>query len=156
MGSGQCWRFIDSGSMDGAANMALDEALLSSFDPETSLPVFRLYGWTPPAFSVGRYLDTAKTLDPDKCRGAGIAAVRRITGGGIIYHANEITYSIVCAQKHIPNAISVKETFKQLCAFLLSAYRNLGLDAGFAVDRDFSGERFGQRTVHLFCRKRGV
>jgi lipoate-protein ligase A len=149
----KCWRFIDSGSLDGAANMALDEALLSSFDPETSLPVFRLYGWYPPAFSIGRFQEAEKTLDPGKCRDAGIAAVRRITGGGIIYHADEITYSIVCAQKHIPGANSVKETFKKLCAFLLSAYRKLGVDAGFAVDRDFSGARLGQRTSLCFAGK---
>jgi lipoate-protein ligase A len=147
------WRFIDSGPLDGAANMALDEALLSSFDPETSLPVFRLYGWNPPSFSIGRFQEAEKTLDPAKCRNAGIEAVRRITGGGIIYHADELTYSIVCAQKHIPGVISVKETFKILCAFLLSAYRKLGLDAGFAIDRDLSGARLGRRTAICFAGK---
>jgi lipoate-protein ligase A len=151
--SPKIWRFIDSGSLDGAANMALDEALLSSFDPAKSPPVFRLYGWNPPAFSIGRYQDAVKTLDPLKCRDAGITAVRRITGGGIIYHADEITYSIVCAQRQISGASSVKETFKKLTAFLLSAYRKLGLDSGFAVERDCSGSRLGQRSAICFAGK---
>ncbi len=147
------WRFIESAPLDGPGNMALDEALLSSFDPAVSPPVFRLYGWAPPAFSVGRYQDPEKTLDPGRCREAGIAVVRRMTGGGIIYHADEITYSIVCAQWHVPCARSVKETFRKLCSFLLSAYRKLGLDPGFAVDRDLSGAMLGRRTALCFSGK---
>ncbi len=147
------WRFIDTGPLDGPSNMALDEALLSSFDPQTSRPVFRLYGWNPPAFSIGRFQDAEKTLDSGKCRDAGIEAVRRMTGGGIIFHSEEITYSIVCSQKHISGAFSVKEAFRELCSFLLSAYRKLGLDAGFAVARNFSGAGLGRRTAICFAGK---
>ncbi len=151
--SSAAWRFIDTGPLDGPTNMALDEALLSAFDPSLSSPVFRLYGWSPPAFSIGRFQDAEKTLDPGKCRDAGIETVRRMTGGGIIYHSDEITYSIVCAQKHICGVRSVKETFRKLCAFLLHVYRKLGLDAGFAVDRDLRGERLGRRTAICFAGK---
>ncbi len=152
-GSPTAWRFIDSGPLDGPTNMALDEALLSSFDPAVSSPVFRLYGWNPPAFSIGRFQDAEKTLDAGKCRDAGIETVRRMTGGGIIYHADEITYSIVCAQKHISGIRSVKETFRKLCFFLLQVYRKLGLDAGFVVDRDPRGARLGRRTAICFAGK---
>ena len=49
------WRLIDTGPLDGPANMALDEALLSCFDKERSRPLLRLYGWAPPALSeIGR------------------------------------------------------------------------------------------------------
>lgn len=147
------WRFIDSAPLDGPCNMALDEAILSSFDPEVSPPVFRLYGWALPAFSIGRYQDPDKTLDSAKCGEAGIAAVRRMTGGGIIYHADEITYSIVCAQSHISGASSVKETFRKLCSFLLASYRKLGLDPGFAVELGFPGAMLGQRAALCFAGK---
>ncbi|HET6418956.1 MAG TPA: lipoate--protein ligase family protein [Geobacteraceae bacterium] len=144
---------MDTGPLDGPTNMALDEALLTSFDPAVSSPVFRLYGWNPPAFSIGRFQDADKTLDSVKCRDAGIDTVRRMTGGGLIYHADEITYSIVCAQKHISGISSVKETFRKLCAFLLHVYRKLGLDAAFAVDRNFRGARLGRRTAICFAGK---
>lgn len=147
------WRFIDTGPLDGPSNMALDEALLTSFDPETSLPVFRLYGWKPAAFSVGRFQDPAATLDLGKCRDCGVEAVRRMTAGGIIYHAAEITYSIICAPKHIPAVRSVKESFKKLCGFLLITYGKLGLEAGFAVDRNPDGIKLGQRTALCFAGK---
>ncbi len=145
------WRFIDSGPCDGPTNMALDEALLASFDPASSSPVLRLYGWHPPAFSLGKFQDAGRTLDLQRCRAAGIEVVRRVTAGGIIYHADEVTYSIVCAQRHIPGARSIKESFKKICGFLLLAYRKLGLDAGFAIDRTLPGAKLGERTALCFA-----
>jgi lipoyl(octanoyl) transferase len=133
--------------------MAEDEALLASFNPATSLPVLRLYGWNPPAFSIGKFQDAGRTLDLDRCKAAGIQVVRRVTAGGIIFHAEEVTYSIVCSPQHIPEVRSVKESFRKLCGFLLLTYRKLGLDPGFAVDRNFTGVKLGERTALCFAGK---
>jgi lipoate-protein ligase A len=46
------WRLIVTPPLPGAENMAIDEALLRSFDPESSRPILRLYGWNPPALSL--------------------------------------------------------------------------------------------------------
>jgi len=147
------WRFIDTGFLDGATNMAQDEALLASFNPATSLPVFRLYGWNPPAFSIGKFQDAGQALYLDRCKEAGIQVVRRVTAGGIIYHAEEVTYSIVCAPQHIPEVRTVKESFKKLCGFLLLTYRKLGFDPAFAVDSHFPGVKLGERTSLCFAGK---
>src|SRR4051812_14673902 len=95
------WRLIDTGALDGPSNMAVDEALLRCFDPVRSLPVLRIYGWNPPALSLGRYQDAAAALHLSLCAHDGVPVVRRMTGGGIIFHALELTYSIVCAPGHI-------------------------------------------------------
>jgi len=133
--------------------MALDEALFSCFDPKHSLPVLRLYGWHPPALSVGRYQDPRAALKLDLCAAHGIPVVRRMTGGGIILHARELTYSIVCAPEHVGAATGVKEGFRRLCGFLLGTYRRLGLDPAFAADLSRPGERLGQRTEFCFAGK---
>jgi len=147
------WRLIDTGPLDGPSNMALDEALLSCFDPRHSLPVLRLYGWDPPALSVGRYQDAGAALDLELCRADGIPVVRRMTGGGIILHARELTYSIVCSPEQAGQASGVKDGFRRLCGFLLGGYRRLGLEAGFASDLTPAGERLGQRTAFCFAGK---
>ena len=147
------WRLIDEGPLDGPANMALDEALLSCFDPRHSLPVLRLYGWEPPALSVGRYQDAAAALDLELCAADGIPVVRRMTGGGIIFHAQELTYSIVCAPEHIGELIGVKDGFRRLCGFLLGTYRRLGLDSAFATDQNHAGAPLGLRTAFCFAGK---
>lgn len=147
------WRLIDEGPLDGPGNMALDEALLGSFEPQHSLPVLRLYGWEPPALSVGRYQDAAEALDLDLCAADGVPVVRRMTGGGIIYHAAELTYSLVCAPEHVGDAAGVKEGFRRLCGFLLGTYRKLGLSAAFATDVNHAGAVLGQRTAFCFAGK---
>jgi lipoyl(octanoyl) transferase len=144
------WRFLDTGSLDGVANMALDEALLLSFDSGRSLPILRLYGWQPPALSLGRFQDAAAVLDLEYCRAAGVPLVRRITGGGVIYHADELTYSIVCAPRHLPSTTSIKESFRHLTAFLLLFYAKLGLDPHYAADYS-QGRRLGERTPFCFA-----
>lgn len=147
------WRLIDTGPLDGPSNMALDEALLDSFDPASSSPVLRLYGWSPPALSLGKFQRAAEVLRLDRCAEAGVPVVRRITGGGVIFHADEVTYSLVCGERHLPSPRSIKESFRLLCGFLMESYRRLGLDPAFAVDGKPGNERLGVRTPFCFAGK---
>ena len=146
------WRLIDTGPLDGPANMALDEALLTSFDAKRSRPVLRLYGWHPPALSLGRYQEAEAALKLELCAADGVPVVRRMTGGGIIFHADELTYSIVCAPGQLGEA-GVKDGFRRLCAFLIGTYRRLGLEAAFAADQNPDDERLGERTAYCFAGK---
>jgi len=145
------WRHINSPRNNGRTNMAIDEALLLSFGPDGSQPVFRTYGWDPPALSVGRFQNVTETIDQELCRQMDVPIVRRITGGGAIYHADELTYSIVCTQKQIPPASSVKDSFRVLTGFLIDFYRSLGLEARYAVDTAGAEEGFGVRTPFCFA-----
>jgi lipoyl(octanoyl) transferase len=147
------WRLIDSGPLDGCTNMAVDEALLDCFDPERSRPIFRIYGWQPPALSLGRFQKARQVLDRERCGAAGITAVRRITGGGVIYHADEITYSLVCSPDQLPPATSIKGSFRVLTSFLLRFYATLGLNPRYAVDSFPDGAGLGERSAFCFAGK---
>jgi len=144
------WRLIDTGQMSGPDNMAIDEALLHCFEPGKSLPILRIYGWNPPAFSCGRFQKPEEILDPDRCRADGIPVVRRITGGGVIYHAEELTYSLVCPLALLPDARNVRGTFFHLTAFLIAFYRLLGLSPAHAADCR-GGRILGERTALCFA-----
>ena len=145
------WRLIDTGPLSGVENMAIDEALLRCFDPASSRPVLRLYGWQPAALSLGRFQKAADDLDLERCRADQLSVVRRITGGGAIYHCDELTYSIICSPQQIPAAASVKDSFRVLTSFLLGLYRALGLQADYALDLAPDGSRLGQRTPLCFA-----
>jgi lipoate-protein ligase A len=149
----QSWRLIVTPPLPGAENMAIDEALLRSFDPAASPPTLRLYGWNPPTLSLGRFQKAAEVLDLERCRADGTAIVRRITGGGVIYHADELTYSLVCTPEQIPPATSIKDSFRVLTGFLLAFYRTLGLEAAYAADVLPEGTRLGERTPFCFAGK---
>lgn len=133
--------------------MAIDEALLRSFDPDSSLPVLRLYGWNPPTLSLGRFQKADEVLNLERCRADGIAFVRRVTGGGVIYHADELTYAVVCAPGQVPPTSSIKDSFRVLTGFLLAFYRRLGLDPSYAMDSVPEGTHLGERTPFCFAGK---
>jgi len=145
------WRFIDTGSLSGVENMAIDEALLACFRPGESAPILRLYGWNPPAFSFGRFQKPEEIIDLHRCRADRVQVVKRITGGGVIYHAAELTYSLVCPADFLPGSRGVKDAFYQLTSFLVRFYKKLGLDAGHAVDSYAGDKKLGERTPLCFA-----
>ena len=127
------WRFIDSGGAPGLVNMDLDRSLFEGFIPGVSDPVLRFYEWDPPAVSVGRFQEPGDVVDLDECRRQGVDVVKRITGGGALFHGAGLTYSIVCSPGDAGEG-GVREGYRRLTSFIISAYRKLGLEAGFAGD----------------------
>jgi lipoate-protein ligase A len=81
--------------LSGYENMAVDEYLIRLHE-SAGAPLFRVYGWGTPAISLGRY-QKPDCLDLEACARDGIEVVRRITGGGAIFHDDEVTYSFVCS-----------------------------------------------------------
>ena len=115
--------------MDGAANMALDEALYEGVRDRGG-PVLRFYSWSPATLSLGRHQHPDDGLAPGS---RNLPRVRRLTGGGAIWHADELTYSLACTQEDLGTS-GVKASFELLCGFLLDTWKSLGWDARFAKD----------------------
>jgi len=85
-------RSLPFAAMSGAANMAADEAMLHS--AERGHAGFRVYSWATPTLSLGYFQEARVRLDDEYI--AGLAWVRRSTGGAAIVHdpATELTYSL--------------------------------------------------------------
>ncbi len=126
------WRFIDSGTASAQWNMAVDEALLSAYK-ENDLPILRLYRWERPSLSFGRFSRPDGTMDLHEIEKSGTSYVRRITGGGILVHGGDISYSLIVPRSFVQKK-GVRNSYRFLCGFLIKLYRDLGLDAGFAHD----------------------
>ena len=77
--------------------MGLDEALLLT----PSHTTLRLYRWDPPGLSLG-YFQASAAFDPPP---PGAALVRRITGGGAIYHAGDLTFSLTIDTVDLPKRV---------------------------------------------------
>lgn len=146
------WRRVCTEALPGPENMAIDEVLLESYRKNPERPIFRAYRWSPAAISLGRFQTYGEDIFPDACADRGVPIVRRITGGGAIFHDHELTYSLVCGRRDL-GSMTVKESFRALCSFLIDAYRSLGLDAAFAIDLLPSDRSIGVKTVHCFAGK---
>ena len=129
--------------------MAIDEAIFLSYKEGISVPTLRLYGWTPAAFSIGCSQNPNDTLDLKACQDQSIMFVRRPTGGGIIFHDHELTYSIILAQSDIGLSYRVKESFESITSFLITAYQDLGINACFA--KNLPGPKAEKHTIAPFC-----
>jgi lipoate-protein ligase A len=75
--------------------MAVDEVLLDAVAAGAAPPTLRLYGWSPPAVSLGRFQDDSTGINRTLCARNGWEIVRRPTGGRAVLHDQEITFSIV-------------------------------------------------------------
>ncbi|MDA3792231.1 MAG: lipoate--protein ligase family protein [Elusimicrobia bacterium] len=126
------WRYLGSGPAGGKYNMDRDRDLFQNFNPSKERPVFRIYSWSPPAVSLGKFQKAEDVFDSVNFKKTGIPVVRRLTGGGAIYHGNEITYSMVFPREMIKE-YSVKESYRIICGFLIGFYRKLGYKAEYAA-----------------------
>lgn len=79
--------YHDIAPRSAAMNMAIDEALLES----ASAPSIRFYRWESPALSFGYFGRFADVADKASERDL----IRRWTGGGIVFHGGDLTYSVV-------------------------------------------------------------
>jgi len=72
---------------DGPMQMALDEVLLSS----VRTPTLRLYRWSGPCVTFGYFQphSLVEELHP------GVPATRRWTGGGVVVHGEDLTFSLM-------------------------------------------------------------
>ncbi len=135
------FRFLDLPYLSAAHNMAIDEALIENFQ-EDDLPILRLYTWDKDAFSIGRFQDTH---DIENFTDFGVNFTRRVTGGGLLLHGFDLSYSLILPTRLLTNK-SVKESYEYICAFLLHFYAKLGFEANFA--KDIMNEKFSKSA---FC-----
>jgi lipoate---protein ligase len=135
-------RLIDSGDYrDGAAgavNMGIDEAVLGSVSRGESPPSLRLYRWKPPCVTVGYFQSLEAEVDLEACRAAGVDAVRRLTGGGAVFHDAEITYSLVVPLGHALAPDDILESYRAICAGLVRGLGLLGIEAAFEPINDIA------------------
>ncbi|MCB9832306.1 MAG: lipoate--protein ligase [Planctomycetes bacterium] len=109
-------------------NMAVDEALLVS----GGAPLLRFYGWRPFGLSLGWFQDEPAPEERADLAAAGIEVVRRLTGGGAILHAHEVTYSLSGPDGQGPFAGDVESSYRLVHGIVIEVLREFGLALDWA------------------------
>ncbi len=128
------WRLLKIEAKDAFTNMAIDEAILLARVAGKVPSTLRFYRWNPSAVSIGRFQDLRNEVQVENCRKYGVDIVRRITGGGAVYHDyyGEITYSVVVDGKDLGYAdMDILSAYKTVCSGLIEAVKILGISAEF-------------------------
>ncbi len=121
------WQWVDTGPGAAAFNMALDEALLETVAARAR-PLLRFYAWTERAATFGysqRYGEV-EPLTPLR------PLIRRPTGGGLVPHDADWTYSLVFPPDHWWYASRARESYERVHAWLRDAFGRLGVMTALA------------------------
>lgn len=120
---------------DGATNMARDLALLEAV--AEGVATWRWYAWDHPTVSFGRNERTAGWYTADSVAAAGLAVVRRPTGGRALLHARELTYSVTCP---LPVDTGWRAAYDAINAVLLATLQAAGVPATLSTGTSVAPE----------------
>jgi len=134
--------------------MALDEALLLEV-PRLGRPALRFYGWTEPAASFGYFQRYAEIEELTRLR----PLVRRPTGGGLVPHDADWTYSLVFPPSNHWYSLSATDSYRRVHEWIRAALArlNLATELAPACSKTLPGQCFqGHEMFDLLWRGRKI
>lgn len=114
------WYCLNSGPGEAAFNMALDETLLEKI-ASLGRPVLRFYGWATPASTFGHLQKHAAAEAATGLR----PLIRRPTGGGIVPHDADWTYSLAVPPIHEWYELPAVQSYRRMHAWIQAAFARL-------------------------------
>lgn len=130
------WRLLQTGYDTASSNMAIDYAILIANSKGMVAPTVRFYGWVPPAISIGYFQSLTDEIDIDTCGKLGVDFVRRITGGGAVFHEKEVTYSIVVPESHPEIPTNIMKSYGRICGAIIKGLGHMGIESDYAPIND--------------------
>ncbi|WP_422930765.1 lipoate--protein ligase family protein [Singulisphaera sp. PoT] len=119
-------RLLPHEAADGPINMATDEVLLNEVAESPDHAILRFYSWTIPTLSLG-YFQSLRDVEADP-RWKDVAVVRRLTGGGALWHHHEITYAFIVPTTH-PRSGRGGQLYECIHGIIARVLQQHGLDA---------------------------
>jgi len=115
--------FIDNeGTTNPRLNLAIEEHLLRNLEAGEDILLFYV---NEPSIIIGRYQNTIEEVNQDYVQAHGIHVVRRVSGGGAVYHdLGNLNFSFITDRK--PENI---HNFKKFTAPVIAVLRSLGVRA---------------------------
>ena len=128
------WRLLLLQTNNGYMNMAIDEAILTARIGGQVPNTLRFYRWQPSTVSIGKNQNPENELYLDNCKCLGVDVVRRISGGGTVYHdfEGEVTYSVVAKATDLGTA-DITSVYFKIYGAITDALRLLGVPADFSL-----------------------
>jgi lipoyl(octanoyl) transferase len=131
--------YYDYSADSAALNMAIDEALLEN----ATVPLIRFYRWHFPALSFGYFGRLSDVAGHISARDL----VRRWTGGGIVFHGDDLTYSIVIPASDAAFGESPVLIYEKVHRALVEALNGIGEHAVVAGGADPGGSAVAKQAA---------
>jgi lipoate-protein ligase A len=132
-------------------NMAIDEAMLEALiHHRVAFSTVRFYAWHPPALSIGRLQRIPSSFDPAQCRKLGLDWVRRPTGGRMVLHGGDLTYSLVFAEPNPVIPRGILPSYRKISQAIQGGLKALGVQTQLYPERRNRHEQRVQRSPLCF------
>ena len=131
-------KYYINNSNDPAFNIALEEYC---FKQLRDIDEIFLLWINEPTIVVGKYQNTIEEINTEYTREKGIHIVRRISGGGAVYHdLNNLNYTIISNKQEDKEGFNFKEFSKPI----IETLAELGVKAEFTGrnDLEIDGQKF--------------
>ena len=122
------WYLLQTGARSAAENMAWDEVLLGAA-PELGQPLLRFYSWSEPAASFGYFQKISEVSQLTSLR----PLIRRPTGGGLVPHEADWTYSLVFPPTHRWYQLKAVDSYERIHAWIQAAFARDGITTELAL-----------------------
>lgn len=133
------WLLLQSGARLAAENMAVDEVLLEAAS-QIGQPVLRFYSWGEHAATFGYFQRFSEAAQMTRLR----PLIRRPTGGGLVPHEADWTYSLVFPPAHPWYTLKAVESYQRVHEWIRAAFTQAGIAAELSSGRrkEFPGQCF--------------
>ncbi len=133
------WLVLDSGVGPPAWNMALDEALMEHAKL-AGVPTLRFYGWSEPAATFGYFQKYSEVEQMTPLR----PLLRRPTGGGLVPHDHDWTYSVIIPPGDPWYELSAVQSYERVHRWIALSLARFNLQTSLSVKswKDAPGQCF--------------
>ncbi len=123
-----CWGFLDSGFNEGGYNMAVDEVILNqAVAKQQKYPVLRIYGFYRKTVTLGYGQKIKELVGLDGYKKQGYEICRRVTGGGAVFHGEDLTYSLVVPVQEYPDFAVTTRSYRLIHMAIAGGLKSRGL-----------------------------
>lgn len=140
--------YINSSSTDPRFNITLEEYALKNLDSQGNCII--LYQ-NRPSIIIGKHQNTIEEINLDYVNENNIFVVRRISGGGAVYHdLGNLNFSF-----HIKDEPNTLYDFKRYTRPVIDALKKMGVNAEFNSRNDLTidGRKFSGNAQHIYKNK---
>jgi len=122
--------WYDPQPLPGSWNMAVDEFLFRQAQKNRGT-YLRFYTWLRPTASLGCSQEVFRVVNLEECQKRGVDVVRRMTGGKMVLHHLEVTYSLSSSQTDLFTP-TLEGSYRLISEALIKGLEIMGLKAALA------------------------
>lgn len=129
MEKGLHWRLLDYSSKNPAMNLAVEEAILRYLLECNGPNTLRLWR-NPPCVVVGYFQNPYSEVNIAACKKLRIPIIRRVSGGGAVYHDyGNLNYSLFMHKSILGTEMDVEKSYDLFCNGVIEGLKILGIKA---------------------------